>query len=278
MKRAEYLRVPHVARFLDWAAPLVTGTRPLRHGWHSPKWGEWSCETLFEAFEAFDWPFRVCLPGASTTSSGRSYRDTVALLDELSQELRVSAEGNDGARFLAAAVAVVQWGQVRQNTAQLCTLGDQALPRLIQSARLLNPNEADLHRLSDVRPLNSGFSKIYSLLVDGFPIYDSRVACGIASLVRLFCEETGREEVPTQLAFGIPQNRGVVSRNPSSERLVFPRLWSTSARRYAESNVRAAWVLDALAAYPPFSELGKERQRALQSAMFMVGYKPLART
>ena len=123
--------------------------------------------------------------------------------------------------------------------------------------------------------MNSGFSKIYSLLVDGFPIYDSRVACGIASLVRLFCEETGREEVPTQLALGIPPNRGSVNRNPSSERLVFPRLWSTSTRRYAESNVRAAWLLDALAAFPPFCELGKDRQRALQSAMFMVGYKPL---
>ena len=278
MKRAEYLNDPHVASFLDWAAPLVTGTRPLDHGWHSPKWGEWSCKTLFEAFQAYDWPFSIRPPGASATSSGRSYEDTVVILDELAQQLRVSAQGNDGARFLAAAVAVVQWGQVRQNIPRLHTLGDQALPRLTASARLLNPGEADLRRLSDVRPMNSGFSKIYSLLVDGFPIYDSRVACGLASLVRLFCEETRCEGVPTQLGFGIPPSRGSVNRNPSSDHLVFPRLWSTSTRRYAESNVRAAWLLDSLSARPPFSELGHERQRALQSAMFMVGYKPLTRS
>ena len=128
-------------------------------------------------------------------------------------------------------------------------------------------------RLSDVRRMNSGFSKIYSLLVEGFPIYDSRVACALASLVRLFCEKTERREVPAQLAFGIPPSRAQESRNPSSKRLTFPRIWSP--RRYARSNIMAAWLLDALSAQPPFSDLGHERQRALQSAMFMIGYKPL---
>ena len=72
MERAEYLNDPHVASFLDWAAPLATGTRALSHHWHSPKWGSWSCETLFGEFEAYDWPFRIGLPGASATSFGRS--------------------------------------------------------------------------------------------------------------------------------------------------------------------------------------------------------------
>ena len=111
--------------------------------------------------------------------------------------------------------------------------------------------------------MNAGFSKIYSLLVDGFPIYDSRVACRIASCVRLFCEETGRTAVPASLAFGIPPSQGRVQRNPSCGLLVFPRIWSSSARRYAESNVMAVWLLDALSEAPPFSELGAERQRAV---------------
>ncbi len=123
--------------------------------------------------------------------------------------------------------------------------------------------------------MNSGFSKLYSLLVDGFPIYDSRVACALASLVRLFCEETGREceEVPPSLAFGIPSSQAKVNRNPSCGCLVFPRIrWSKRGlRRYAESNVMAAWLLAALSAQPPFSD-EREPQRALQSAMFMIGY------
>ena len=34
----------------------------------------------------------------------------------------------------------------------------------------------------------------------------------------------------------------------------------------------AAWLVDALSRQSPFVELGSERQRALQSAMFMIGY------
>ena len=118
--------------------------------------------------------------------------------------------------------------------------------------------------------MTSGFSKIYSLLIDGFPIYDSRVACALASLVRLFCEETGCAEVPAQLRFGLPSSQGRVRRDPSCGSIVFPRIWSP--RRYAQSNVMAAWLLDALAANPPFAWLGDDRLRAIQSAMFMIGY------
>ena len=270
MKKAEYLNDPHVRGFLDWAAPLAAGTRPLRHRWQSPRWGSWSCETLFGAYRAYDWPFSCVPPGDSVPRRGRSYLDTVALLDELSEQLRGSAGEKDAPRFLEAAVAVVQWGGVRQNERRLRALGDDALPRLTAAARLLDPAEADLRRLSDLRPMTSGFSKIYSLLVDGLPIYDSRVACALASLVRLFCEETCRTEVPVQLRFALPRSQGRVRRDPSCGQLVFPRIWSPG--RYAQSNVMAAWLLDALAANPPFSELGADRLRAVQFAMFMIGY------
>ena len=251
---------------------------PLRQHWHSPKWGSWSCEALFCAYQTYEWPFTCVLPGDTAPRSGRSYQDTVAVLNELKQQLRDSVASNDATRFLAATVAVLQWGQVRQIEPQLRVRGDDVLPQLTAAARLLDPAVADLRCLSDVRPMTSGFSKIYSLLIDGFPIYDSRVACGIASLVRLFCEETGRTEVPASLAFGIPPSQGRVKRNPSCGPFVFRGIWSSSARRYAESNVMAAWLLDALSEAPPFFELGAERQRAVQSAMFMIGYAPLTRS
>ena len=101
---------------------------------------------------------------------GRSYADTVWVLDELSQQLQRSADSGDATRFLEAAVAVVHWGGagVKQNEGKLRTLGDKALPLLTANARLLDPDAADLCGLSGVRPMNSGFSKLYSLLVDGF--------------------------------------------------------------------------------------------------------------
>ena len=270
MNRDAYLGDPHVRDFVDWSAALVSGKRPLRHRWDSQRWGSWSCETLFDAYCRYDWPFRCCVPGDSAPRRGRSYEDTVAVLDDLGHVLRRSADRNDADSFLEAAVAVLEWGRVRRSERRLRALGARAVGELTETARRLDPAGADLDRLSDVSPINSGFSKIYSLLLDGFPIYDSRVACGLASLVRLFCEETGRPEIPAALAFGIPPSRARARRDPSCGALCFPRIWTP--RRYAQSNVMAAWLLDVLSQQSPFVELESERQRALQSAMFMVGY------
>ena len=270
MNHDAYLRDPHVRDFVAWATPLVSGERPLRHHWESPRLGSWSFERLVDAYSRYDWPFRCSLPGASATRRGRTYADTVEVLDDLGELLRHSEKEGDAACFLEAAVAVLEWGRVRRGERRLRALGDEALPALAATARLLDPATADLRRLSGVSLMNSGFSKIYSLLLVGFPIYDSRVACGLASLVRLFCEESKRREVPSPLAFGIPPSQARALRDPSCRTLVFPRIWAP--RRYAESNVMAAWLLDVLSEQSPFAELESECQRALQSALFMIGY------
>lgn len=230
---------------------------------------------MFDAYMAYDWPFTVTLPGEPMPRRGRSYSESVAVLDLLSAMLRRSADTEDAKSFLDAAIAVVQWGGVRGNEARLLALGASALPVLGTAARQLDPTIADLDELDRVQDMNSGFSKIYSLLVDGFPIYDSRVACALASLVRLHCEEHGLPSVPRSLAFGIPVSRGSVKRDPSDETFRFPRIWPGHPRRYATSNVMAAWILDALSEEPPFGDLGTSRMLALESAMFMIGYAPV---
>ena len=275
MKRAAYLDDPDVRDFRNWAAPLVAGTRPFRHRWHSRKWDSWSCETLFDAFRKYEWRFKVDVPGRGECR-GRSYADTVwfstrsrgssgtAPIGEIRPVSlkRLSRSSTGGGRASSRMRAGSAPSEIRP------------CPWLTANARLLDPDAADLCSLSGIWPMNSGFSKIYSLLVDGFPIYDSRVACALASLVRLFCEETGREEVPPPLAFGILPSQAKVNRNPSCGCLVFSRIrWSKRGLRgYAQSNVMAAWLLAALSAQPPFSD-EREPQRALQSAMFMIGYE-----
>lgn len=276
MNRTAYENDPQVRSFLDWAAPLITGERPLHHAWNSPKWGLRTFETVHGAFVAYDWPFSVTLPGESEPRRGRSYDDTIAVLSDLTDALRTSAANEDAGTFLEAAIAVVRWGGVRRNEMRLRELGANALPDLGAAAEQLRPTVADLDRLDRVRDMNAGFSKIYSLLIDGFPIYDSRVACALASLVRLYCEERDLRSVPPLLEFGIPASRGNMSRDPSAGDLRFPRLWAGHPRPYAVSNLKAAWLLDALAEKSPFAELdSKHRLFAIESAMFMIGYAPV---
>ena len=264
IKRTAYLDDSNVRCFLAWADPLASGERLIRHRWDSPKWGQWECETLFGAYRTYCWRVTTVLPGDSTPRRGCSYQDTVDVLDDLKQQLRQGKENNP-VRFVEAARAVARWGQVRSSA-----LSEESLTMLAETAALLDPAEADLNRLSGVRLMNASLSEIYSLLLDDFPIYDSRVACALASLVCLWSEESGRTEVPKLLRLRLPPSRGTKSRNPSRGPHVFPRIGNP--RRYAESNVMAAWLLDALAEKPRFSELGRDGLRAIQSAMFMIGY------
>lgn len=262
MKRDDYLRDRDVQAFLEWAKPLVTSERPLDET-GSERGAKFA--TLDEARREYEW-------------DGKSYLTTVAYLGERARQIREAADRKDSLTFLGAAREVLRWGGVvGGNARRLEALGGEAIPLLQINARLLDPATADLERVWVVQPMSSGFSKLYSLLLDDFPIYDSRVACALGSLVRWFCEETeGVAEVPRLLAFGIPPNQGNASRDPSCGEVSFPKIRYGGSGLHARSNVMAAWVLDELATHGSFGKLGNERQFALQSAMFMIGEQPLA--
>lgn len=271
MNRAEYLQDPDVGDFLNWAEPLVRIERCLPVSEQQP------FVTLSDAFEDYKWDFSVTLPGEGKPQGGSSYERTVSVLTALRKQLFESEKRGDADEFRQAAAAVLHWGRVGgHNEKYLDRLGDEALPRLTSNARLLDPATAELGRLSVVAPMNSGYSKIYSLLVDGLPIYDSRVACALASLVRMFCHEEGREAVPEALRVDVPLDRATVCRDPSCEQFRFERIAAGSTTRYARSNVKAAWLLGKLAKHPPFSQ-ESDPLHALQSALFMIGYAPLDR-
>ena len=264
MKRDDYLDDRHVRDFLQWAMQLVTGDMPLRHP--RPD-GDGEFESLLDAYRGYCW-------------RKKTFDQTVEFLGARSRRIRHSMLQNDREEFQKAAYEVLRWGGVvASNQRRLDALHDEAIPLLQINARILDPATADLDRVGVVQPMNAGFSKIYSLILDHFPMYDSRVACALASLVRWFCEEEGYQGVPDSLAFGIPPNQGKegkVNRDPSRGAFSFPKTQRSGAGLYARSNLMAAWILDELAKHGPFGKLGDdERQFALQSAMFMIGHKPL---
>ena len=273
MNRSVYLQNADVSKFLGWITPIVTGERPLKHQWCSPKWGRWSCESLFGAYVDFDWRFSLQLTGEAERIRGRSFRENADALDLLSTMLRDSADKGKADTFLSAALAVVEWGGVRQNKPRLIALGKSALPMIRDAAHQLDPELGDWERLDLVRDMNSGFSKIYSLMIDGFPIYDSRVAGALCALIRAYCEESGLATVPPLLSLGLPLSQGRSQRNPSVGPLQFHRLWHGQRRLYAVSNLMAAWLLGPMAELGAFASLPiKQRLLAVESAMFMIGY------
>ena len=268
MKRDQYLADSEVSRFVDWARHLVRGELPLEHSYtHKGNGREFEFATLYQAYEKYDWP---------NSATGPSFDDTIEVFESYRQ--RFGAVGIittvAGQReFLAIAQEVVKWGGI--NLPALNDKWRQMEPKELQALiaeikHKLDPISVDTANLSGFKYMGSGFSKIYAALIPGLPIYDSRVACALACLVRLYCQHRRLPSVPSLLDLGIPSGRV-----DEGDRCKEPALQYSA--KYARSNVQFAWLMQGLVAEPgDFSEVPENlRVDALQSALFMLGYSKL---
>lgn len=133
--------------------------------------------------------------------------------------------------------------------------------------------------------MNAGMTKVYSLYCGESVIYDGRVGAALGLLVSRYLASANRSDdpVPETLRFpwGADRKTGV-ERNPSTETHIFPKLGSSGM--HALWNLRANWILsDSLNNRDELwgvkndaggkNELQKRMLRAVEAAVFMIGYK-----
>ena len=271
MKRDEYLKDQDVSAFIDWAANLVSGEWGLAHSYTYGKGKKFKSGSLYEAYEEYRW-------------KGYSFDETTELFDMFGALLQKETP-NDKLTFnpdiiLVTAICILRWGGIPKLDKTLLREGRNRVGRtqisldLNRNVGLLDPKSADTDDLSDITRMNSGYSKIYSAMIDEFPIYDSRVGCALTSLIKRFCEENALPQVPPLLRLGVPPGRK--DRNPSEHPYQFPG--AGYSKTHADSNLKAAWILGELAEIGEgdFSKVCRNRRvRALEAALFMIGYQPL---
>lgn len=269
MKRDEYLADVHVRGFTEWAAQLVTGELRLTHRWRS-RGTDFACMSLLGALEQYRWP---------DNANGLDYRVTERRLREFRlnfEDMGAIDSRAKQVRFVNDVEAIMRWG----GTTRCRELNDwrsmapDRLQALVDDARTrLNPRTADTADLGELRYMGLGFSKVYSVLIDGFPMYDSRVACALNCLMGIYCRRERVGPKPESLKLRMPpcrERKGVRYR-----RCDHPRMNNDSAA-YARDNLKAAWLLGEMVREPgEFEEVGFEPVDALQHALFMVGYAKL---
>ena len=154
------------------------------------------------------------------------------------------------ARFVDNAEAIFGWGGIR-NLGKLNewrSLPPAGLQALIEDIRSrLDPETADTAALADFRYMGSGFSKVYSVLIDGFPIYDSRVACALNCLVGIYCQREKVGPKPDVLKLRLPPRQ--IPKTVRYHRCDRPRMNNDSAA-YARDNLKVAWLLQEMASEP----------------------------
>ena len=216
MNRSEYLRDSSVEAFIDWLRPHVRGDCLFHHTFTMLKPHlDWSCNSIWEAYENYWWP----IPGRNTGS----FEANQGELDRLAADVRRARDGDDQDGFVDAACGILRWGGVmRSNKATLRDLGRTALSTFREASLLLDLSHAYTSRLDGVRYMNAGWTKVYALMLDGFPIYDGRVGAAMGYLVQRYCVSARLCQVPTRLRFRWGAARGRHNRNPSTRSLWFP--------------------------------------------------------
>lgn len=285
MTEEEYLKSPIIRDFTQWISEKLSSTYnhnysintngPANNAWVAYNNGpDWNCNTIYNAFQKYHWGKRYC-----------DFNSNSAILDTL-KDLGISGLEKRSSDVISAfSLLVFKWGGVQGNNDYIINYPPDTgfanlFDEISNGITHLNPS-----RFNDVFPnsrikLNAGFTKIYSLLIDDFIIYDSRVAralCKMVSDFLAFRNLADNNYIDSLLAFKIPRGRSDVGGNLIINNRFSFQLFSNNNSYHQISNLRASWILkEALRishsslfnSIPP-----EQRLRALEASLFMIGYR-----
>lgn len=276
MIKKEYLSIKDVTDFCNWFADNLESDL-LAHSWGNRRTHHvMEFQHIYDAYNQYEWQFNLRLPD-KPSCNGSSFNENYYALKTLKSGLHDAVMGKNDSDTLAWTHSILRWGGVFPKNGRWLIKNQAGLAAYFNDrAEYLGKNSDDT-LLGELSRFNSGMTKIYSLLVDDFIIYDTRVAAALGWVVVKYCQEKKLEKVPESLRFPwgtakeAPNTLNPKQRNPSVGHLKFPRLQSGS--EYARWNLRASWLLwDVINKTQSCFKGIDNSLRALEAALFMIGY------
>jgi len=263
MNKFEYLEQKYITDFIIWIKSFLDSS--FNHSYIIRKGNkQWNCESIYNAFEKYTW-----------SNKSKSFDDSHKELFSIKNKLQNALNNKDKKEAKEACIEILKWGGLEKNNDKYIKNNNDIIEELIYIRNKIDLNTYDIDNQSiiDIK-ISSGFSKIYSILINKYIIYDSRVSVAICLFIRKFCEEKGLENIPNELLFAFSKGRVEEgTRNPNNLNYVFPTL---SSSNYLENNIKASWLLNGILekTKSKFNNLDKDIQlRALEAAFFMIGYE-----
>ena len=214
-----------------------------------------------------------------------------AHLAALAHALRDAVRRDSDPDALDACRDILQWGGNRNwNTGAYPFLSARAAAGVFGrymkdtgAAFALDTADVDTP-VPPVETLNSMLTKVHALYAeDGLPIYDSRVAAAIASLVEMWRLATGKsgDPLPAPLTFpATTASRTVHGLFPHANAPgVLAYGAPETATQWASSKVRLGWIMESMLEEMPELFSGccaspsiADHMHAFEASLFMVGY------
>lgn len=274
MIKSEYLSDTDVKLFMRWLIPLCDKQGIFTHQYIDRRSGEiWRCDSIYDAFFKYQWSFTYTDEN-NQVHSGKSFAENTTALERLQNQLRCAFLDKDLDRLCSITCMVFEWGGVRSNKSWAIENRNNLFHTYQQGMSLLKPSIAnDIGAFP--RRFNSGMTKIYSLLLNDFMIYDSRVGATLGYLVVRYCQQRQLKKVPHLLDFpwaeakdSNPKN--AKNRNPSCSNYKLKQI--TNSQEHARWNLRASWLLNEVAKSSQLFSKERDPLRSLEAALFMIGY------
>ena len=286
INRVSFMHDPCVQDFVHWLLSIVDDSGRFEHQYYLKKANKyWQCDCLYDAFKQYWWPFDFYCPLFRKQVTGSSFKYSFEYLSLLAKPFRSAIQENNVDRTRTCAIAALSWGGVTiRNSDRIAALGDRVCKYFQDARTYLALSYTRLTGNNGVL-MNSGFTKLYSLIVDDFIMYDGRVGAALGLLGRLYAEERGLPRIPEPIEFSYGSGRVSPSaqmqtdrRNPSNAVYQLPS-FNGRANRQLHDNIKASWLLKSIAdtthsrfTQIPQTGLLNERVTAIQASLFMIGY------
>jgi hypothetical protein len=216
-------------------------------------------DTFKLALQNYHWPYKIkeSLP-TGFEYCGSSYESSAKILNLASKMLRIE-------KNIQGATIVLEWGGVvNKNIKRINSLTFTDFKNEMNKAKShwegfckdeieLESGKIDFH-------INSGFSKIYSLMLSDFIIYDSRTAAALSAIIY----EVIRDR-PKEWTLKVPAPRGDMKKR------VLPEFGKVNTKKqYWESNIIANIIVKEVCI-----QLNNKSEnvsmRQVEAALFMLG-------
>lgn len=214
---------------------------------------------------------------------------TAQSLARLGKKLRTALESKSAQAVMTACEAILRWGGERNASRgarpflKAKHVNGQLVDYLVAAREAFSLKRGRLDQLHAIELVNSMLTKIYALASgDGLPIYDSRVAAAIASLVEVYRIETHRDwqQVPGKLLFPTmaeESRRKLNGLHPDaliSTGAVMRYQDADMSARWASAKLRLGWIIEDVLRRAPklLSSQPHSRHHAFEASLFMIGY------
>ena len=288
MTKLEFLADKDVIDFITWISSMIDKDAAFHHIYQTKRPKKYyEFNNIYDAFEKYYWGFNY-LNEDNKKIKGSTYSESSSILNSIKTLLDKSIKVNDYELCKTACNQILEWGGVLPQNKRYILALDKSIVNYMNNAYALlcdiddisNPALCELY-------MSSGFTKIYSILVKDFVIYDSRVGAALCFFIRKYCEEKGKRYIPPFLIFSWALSRETTytsinnnTRNPGSQTYFFPT-FTNNKQKHISDNIKANWLLKAIlsSTYTKFNLLPKNEQlRAFEAALFMIGYQVNFRT